>query len=98
MQTCFKQYPEIYGAELQDDDDDDAAPVPAVEGEDAKPALADAHVEPETSSPQEAPAATLAAPTSAAELAPTKDVQEAVEAELPKQVAEFTEEKIKKEM
>jgi len=23
MQDCFRQYPEIYGAELQDDDDDD---------------------------------------------------------------------------
>lgn len=28
MRDCFRQYPEIYGAELEDDDDDEA-PAPA---------------------------------------------------------------------
>jgi intermembrane space import and assembly protein 40 len=26
MQDCFRKYPEIYGAELQDEEDDDSAP------------------------------------------------------------------------
>jgi intermembrane space import and assembly protein 40 len=31
MQDCFRQYPEIYGAELQDDEDDDSAAVAGAE-------------------------------------------------------------------
>jgi len=28
MQDCFRQYPEVYGAELDDDDDDEVSDVP----------------------------------------------------------------------
>lgn len=37
MQNCFREYPEVYGTELEgvDDDDEEAAPVAAVE--DAQP-------------------------------------------------------------
>ncbi|KAK4156127.1 mitochondrial intermembrane space import and assembly protein 40 [Chaetomidium leptoderma] len=46
MQDCFRKYPEIYGSELTDDEDDEAAPAPegtetvaktAEDGADAKP-------------------------------------------------------------
>ncbi|KAL2352501.1 intermembrane space protein [Cryomyces antarcticus] len=37
MQDCFRQHPEIYGAELADDDDDDDVTA----GDDATPAVAD---------------------------------------------------------
>ena len=38
MQDCFRQYPEIYGAELADDEaaESDSAPAPAAEGTPAK--------------------------------------------------------------
>lgn len=53
MQECFKKYPEIYGAELADDDED-AAP----EGDAAAAPLADAAQE--SSTPAELPAESVA--------------------------------------
>ncbi|KAJ5906384.1 Mitochondrial intermembrane space import and assembly protein 40 [Penicillium subrubescens] len=40
MQDCFRQHPDVYGAELEDDEPeaDASAPVPAAEGEAAMPA------------------------------------------------------------
>ncbi|VUC29527.1 unnamed protein product [Clonostachys rosea] len=74
MQTCFKQYPEIYGAELTDDGDDDddtAAPAEAPLNTEGAPA---AKVE-----TKETPAETPAQ-TTAAEAAPTPKEEVKVEA------------------
>lgn len=35
MQDCFRKYPDIYGSELADDDDDEQASAPAQDGADA---------------------------------------------------------------
>lgn len=43
MQDCFRQHPDVYGAELEDDEPegDAPAPVPAAEGDAASPAETD---------------------------------------------------------
>lgn len=56
MQECFKKYPEIYGAELADDDEDAAAAAP--EGDAAAAPLADAAQE--STAPAELPAESVA--------------------------------------
>ena len=57
MQTCFREHPDIYGAELQDDDDDDAPPT----GEDA-PSLSSPTLSPISSDAAIPVAATSASP------------------------------------
>lgn len=46
MQDCFRKYPEIYGAELQDDEDDDSAPVAGAEAAGAGDVLPEPPKEP----------------------------------------------------
>lgn len=80
MQDCFRQYPEIYGSELADEDDEAEGPAPTIEGASAAgstdaPAVADrdqapepvqAKIEPALSSPKQ--------PTEAAEQATRAEV------------------------
>lgn len=56
MQDCFRKYPEIYGAELQDDEDDEAASVPVAGAEAAGPGdvLPEASEEPKVEAAQAA--------------------------------------------
>ena len=49
MQGCFREHPDVYGAELEDEEDPDAAPV-AAEGEDVT-AAATTSANPELGSP-----------------------------------------------
>jgi intermembrane space import and assembly protein 40 len=46
MQDCFRQHPDVYGAELEDDEPeaDAPAPVPAAEGDTASPAAVQAEL------------------------------------------------------
>lgn len=59
MQNCFREYPEVYGSELEGDEDDD------VIGDDDLAALAD--------TPESAPSAKVAASRPKAEEPPQKD-------------------------
>jgi intermembrane space import and assembly protein 40 len=50
MQDCFRQHPDVYGAELEDDEPetDAPAPVPAAEGDAAAPTNVQAEAEGES--------------------------------------------------
>jgi intermembrane space import and assembly protein 40 len=55
MQDCFRQYPEIYGAELQDDEEDDsAAPVAGAEAAGPGDVLPASSKEPEVAAAKKA--------------------------------------------
>lgn len=59
MQDCFRQHPDVYAAELEEDEDDAAAPTPATEAGIASSAAPT----PETPSAAPTPEAPSAAPT-----------------------------------
>ncbi|KAK3688782.1 hypothetical protein B0T22DRAFT_161936 [Podospora appendiculata] len=75
MQDCFRKYPEIYGSEIADDEDDDASAPAAVEGGEA--ALA-----------KELPESTPAPATSASE--PKQEKKEEWSDEVPKAAFDAT--------
>lgn len=59
MQDCFRQHPDVYAAELDDDEEDAAAPAPATEAG----ITSSAAPTPETPSAAPTPEALSAAPT-----------------------------------
>lgn len=73
MQDCFRKYPEIYGSELADEDEEADAPAPTIEGVSAAgstdlPAVADRDQTPETAqSKVDAPQSSSEQPAAAAE-------------------------------
>ncbi|GAB1318418.1 Oxidoreductase [Madurella fahalii] len=86
MQDCFRKYPEIYGSELADDDDDEQAAAPAQDGADAPLAMP---AENQTSTGAAQPS------TPQAEVAPKERQEAAAEAakpreSLPKQATDAT--------
>lgn len=73
MQDCFRQHPEVYGAELEDDEEADAqAPVEGASEAATQPVAKDEQAE--RSSVSESSKPTASAPTPAGDVKKSKEV------------------------
>ncbi len=93
MQDCFRQYPEVYGAELANDEAEDAPP--AIEGGDKELHSAqdqERAAQPAAGKPEEADAVKPPLPEVAEKTpAPSVHVQDAEEGLTPKRATDATE-------